>query len=172
MAPLNKPLIRVAAGLLLNRNQEALMGLRRRNKMRGGLWEWPGGKLEEDETPEQALKREWREELGAVVGVFERIGATFFDDTQSMYVVELFVVRLLHGTPDMLQCLDHEKIEFVAPTVAEQQYPSSPALYGLMPAVRLWLGQGTIQQSPKCNTAVDPALTGTCRNCGYATEDH
>jgi 8-oxo-dGTP diphosphatase len=139
MAPLNKPLIRVAAGLLLNRNQEALMGLRKRDKLRGGLWEWPGGKLEGDETPEQALKREWREELEVEIGVFDRLGATFFDDTRSMYVVELFVVRLLHGTFDTLRCVDHEKLEFVAPVVAEQQYSSSPALYGLMPAVRLWI---------------------------------
>lgn len=141
MPPINKPLIRVAVGLLLNQDQEALMGLRKPNRLRGGLWEWPGGKLEKDEAPEQALRREWREELGVRISVFERLGATFFDDMCSMYVVELFVVRL-HDAVDALQCLDHQELKFIAPDVAEQQYPSSPALYGLMPAIRLWLGQG------------------------------
>lgn len=61
---MSKPYIRVAAGVILNQNQQVLLAQRPEGKPWSGWWEFPGGKIEEDESVEQALARELKEELG------------------------------------------------------------------------------------------------------------
>ena len=58
----------VVAGVL-HREGKILAYRRPMNKKLGGKWEFPGGKVEEGENPEQALAREWKEELGIAVQV-------------------------------------------------------------------------------------------------------
>ncbi|MBL4582431.1 MAG: Nudix family hydrolase [Gammaproteobacteria bacterium] len=57
-------IVHVAVGVLLNDNQEVLIALRPAQSHQGGLWEFPGGKVEEGESVEHALNREFEEELG------------------------------------------------------------------------------------------------------------
>ncbi len=57
-------LLLVAACALVDRDGRVLLARRPPHKPFAGLWEFPGGKLAEGETPEQALIRELREELG------------------------------------------------------------------------------------------------------------
>jgi len=63
---LNKEL-KVAVGVIKNQQGEILISKRAKDVHQGGLWEFPGGKLEEGETFEQALKRELFEELAIEV---------------------------------------------------------------------------------------------------------
>ena len=56
--------IHVAVGVILNDRDEVLVAYRSKNKDQGGLWEFPGGKKEKDETIESALEREFLEEIG------------------------------------------------------------------------------------------------------------
>lgn len=58
------PLINVAVGVLINEVNEILIAQRPKEKMFAGFWEFPGGKIEAQETPSQALLRELHEELG------------------------------------------------------------------------------------------------------------
>jgi 8-oxo-dGTP diphosphatase len=57
----------VAVGVVFNQAGEILVALRPHNKLQGGLWEFPGGKIETNETALQALKRELLEEVGITV---------------------------------------------------------------------------------------------------------
>ncbi|MEO8445026.1 MAG: 8-oxo-dGTP diphosphatase MutT [Gammaproteobacteria bacterium] len=60
-------LIRVAAGVLRDASGRVLIAQRPAGGHVGGYWEFPGGKLQDGETPDQALVRELQEELGVTV---------------------------------------------------------------------------------------------------------
>lgn len=64
------PALRFVAAALIVRDGEVLIGQRRADQPMALLWEFPGGKIEPGESPQQALARELKEELGieAVVG--------------------------------------------------------------------------------------------------------
>jgi 8-oxo-dGTP diphosphatase len=61
-----KPIVLVAACALVDRDGRVLLAQRPTGKPMAGLWEFPGGKVEQGETPEDALIRELDEELGIV----------------------------------------------------------------------------------------------------------
>jgi len=57
-------MIQVVAGILCNLQGEVLIALRPAHVIQGNLWEFPGGKIEAEETAYQALVRELKEEIG------------------------------------------------------------------------------------------------------------
>ena len=59
--------IHVAVAIIINSQREVLIALRQAHQHLGGLWEFPGGKVETGETCSEALKREVKEELGLVI---------------------------------------------------------------------------------------------------------
>lgn len=61
---LNTPLLHVAAAVIFDPAGNILIARRPDHKHKGGLWEFPGGKVEEKETATEALSRELYEELG------------------------------------------------------------------------------------------------------------
>ena len=95
--------IRVVAGVLIKDNETYLMHQRPLEKQYGGLWEFPGGKVEEGESYLAALKRELNEELGIVAEEIKRIpvaqaeGSTF--DGQGFIQIVLFRCERWSGEP-------------------------------------------------------------------------
>lgn len=61
---IDKNIVHVAVGVIINPQNEVLISHRAAHQHQGGLWEFPGGKIELNESVEQALKRELKEELG------------------------------------------------------------------------------------------------------------
>ncbi len=59
--------VHVAVGVVINANSEVLVSLRAAGSHQGGLWEFPGGKVEPGESVQNALNREFQEELGITV---------------------------------------------------------------------------------------------------------
>ena len=66
-APSSRRLLLVAAAALIDSTGRVLITQRPQHKQLGGLWEFPGGKVEIGEAPEHALVRELREELDLIV---------------------------------------------------------------------------------------------------------
>ncbi|MGO3732535.1 MAG: (deoxy)nucleoside triphosphate pyrophosphohydrolase [Vagococcus sp.] len=95
--------IPVVGAILIHENK-ILCAKRGYSKSLGGLWEFPGGKIEQNETPHQALIREIKEELLIDVTVDEDP----FDVTQYKYdfgIVTLttFICHLVSGTPVLME---------------------------------------------------------------------
>lgn len=67
----------VVAAALTNEKGEILLQKRPMHAQMGGLWEFPGGKVDSGESPEIALARELEEELGIIVAAEELIPETF-----------------------------------------------------------------------------------------------
>ncbi|CDH05286.1 7,8-dihydro-8-oxoguanine-triphosphatase,prefers dGTP [Xenorhabdus bovienii str. oregonense] len=64
---MEKKHLHIAAGIIKNTNDEIFITQRHVDSHMGGFWEFPGGKLEQGETSEQALIRELKEEVGITV---------------------------------------------------------------------------------------------------------
>lgn len=71
-------MIQVTAAILINDNQ-VFIARRSLKDTLPGKWEFPGGKLEPGETPEQCLHREIREELGVAIRIDGYFGSSFFE---------------------------------------------------------------------------------------------
>jgi 8-oxo-dGTP diphosphatase len=68
-----------------------------------GLWEFPGGKVEAGETPQQALEREINEELHCVVAVGEEVTTTIYEYAFGVVHLTTFFCELLEGTPELVE---------------------------------------------------------------------
>jgi len=96
-----KPIILVAAAALIDAETRVLLARRPEGKAMAGLWEFPGGKLEAGETPEAALIRELREELGIDVARACLAPFAFASHGYAKFhlLMPLFLCRRWSGTP-------------------------------------------------------------------------
>jgi 8-oxo-dGTP diphosphatase len=94
-------LVLVAAAALVDADHRVLIAKRPEGKAMAGLWEFPGGKVETGERPEEALLRELREELGVETQSACLAPLTFashaYDDFHLL--MPLYVIRRWQGTP-------------------------------------------------------------------------
>jgi 8-oxo-dGTP diphosphatase len=97
--------IEVAAGLVF-RNGRLLITQRQPEAHLGGLWEFPGGKREPDETFEACLVRELREELGIEIDVGELVESLTHDYSEKSVQLKFFRCRWKQHEPQPLGCAD------------------------------------------------------------------
>lgn len=96
-----RPMMLVAAAALVDPDGRVLMASRPPGKMMSGLWEFPGGKVHANETPEQALVRELDEELGLDVtrSCLAPVAFTSHDYDTFHLLMPLYVIRVWRGEP-------------------------------------------------------------------------
>ncbi len=127
----------VSAVALIDRDGRVLLAQRPEGKSMAGLWEFPGGKIEDGETPEVALIRELEEELG--INTWESCLAplTFASHTYEKFhlLMPLFACRKWEGTPI---AREGQTLKWVYPKDF-RDYPMPPADIPLIPIIRDWL---------------------------------
>jgi 8-oxo-dGTP diphosphatase len=91
--------IHVAVGVIINSRQEILMAKRAEHLHQGGLWEFPGGKVEKNETVQEALYRELHEELGIAVETANPFIKVFHDYPDKSVLLDVWLVEKFTGQP-------------------------------------------------------------------------
>src|SRR4051794_9355118 len=104
-APVGKPVLLVVAVALIDVDGRVLLARRPRGKEMAGLWEFPGGKVHAGETPEMALVRELREELGIDTAASCLAPLTFASHSYDAFhlLMPLFACRVWDGTVTPLE---------------------------------------------------------------------
>ena len=91
------PVIPVSSGLIIQ-NNKVLIGLRSENDNGGGLWEFPGGKIEINESSEEAVIRELNEELDIVVHKPKKVMQYLHRFKNLIYDISFFEVIFFKGS--------------------------------------------------------------------------
>src|SRR6478609_3773220 len=105
-------MIEVVCGVIRNPEGRFLACLRPQGKHLGGLWEFPGGKVDPGESPESALVRELREELAVEVEVGLPLAPVIWHYGSRVIRLSPFYCRITGGE---LQPIEHEKLLWCAP---------------------------------------------------------
>ena len=105
-------MIKVVCGTILNESNEVFICQRKAEKSLGGFWEFPGGKLEDNEIEEDCLKRELMEELGMQV-----VNLRFFNS--HVFDYKTFNINLISYLCDITSAEyllhDHDKFLWINP---------------------------------------------------------
>ncbi len=113
----------VVAAAVVIREGRVLLTRRAEGQHLAGMWEFPGGKLEEGESPESAVVRECREECGIDIEVGAILDVTHHRYPEKDVLLLFYRCVLRGGEVQNLQVADHA---WVAPAELEQ-YPLPPA---------------------------------------------
>ena len=103
------PVIPVSSGLVIQ-NNKVLIGLRSESDNGGGLWEFPGGKIEIDESSEDAVIRELSEELDIVVHKPKKIMQYLHRFKNLIYDISFFEVVSFKGS---IKKIVHDELKWV-----------------------------------------------------------
>jgi 8-oxo-dGTP diphosphatase len=116
-------LVHVAVGVIIDSECNILITRRARDAHQGGLWEFPGGKVESGETLAQALARELEEELGITVEQSSPLVDIRHDYGDKTVWLEVHVVREYSGTA---RPLEGQPMAWVAAQdLAEYTFPTA-----------------------------------------------
>ncbi|MDX2276784.1 MAG: (deoxy)nucleoside triphosphate pyrophosphohydrolase [Hyphomonadaceae bacterium] len=128
--PLSKPILLVVAAALIDTQGRVLLAQRPAHKALGGLWEFPGGKVEPGETPEAALVRELKEELDVIVEPDALDPFAFASHSYQDFhlLMPLFATKTWRGDPI---AHDAQALAWVKPADM-RTYPMPPADVGLV----------------------------------------
>jgi 8-oxo-dGTP diphosphatase len=133
LKPDGRRLVLVAACALVDADGRVLIAQRPPGKQLAGLWEFPGGKVEPGETPEECLIRELREEIGVETKVACLAPLTFashsYDDFHLL--MPLYVCRRFEG---IAVPREGQKLKWVRPRQM-RDYPMPPADAPLIPTL-------------------------------------
>ena len=118
-----KPFQEIGIGLVFNQNGELLIDQRLETSSMGGLWEFPGGKRNSDESIENTIKREFKEELGIVVKVGAKLISFEHTYTHKKLYFTVHICEWVSGEPKPLAS---QKLLWVPPDkLSEFPFPAA-----------------------------------------------
>jgi 8-oxo-dGTP diphosphatase len=126
---------------VIERDGKVLVAKRKAGLVAGGLWEFPGGKLEEGEDPRRGLERELEEELGVRSRAGELLCSVPFEGSTARFELVVFRTELLS---DDFRPTDHDEILWLEPGEMDESVFSKPD----RPVVRLLAGHEGSGRTP------------------------
>lgn len=102
----------ISTAAIILKDNKILLGKRKPGGTLGNKWEFPGGKTEQQETPEHGLKRELIEELGINIEIKDFIGEIIFKNNNKDYKLLVFYCIYLSGE---IFNYEHAKISWFSP---------------------------------------------------------
>jgi len=98
---------------IIKKDNLYLVTQRNRNKHMGLKWEFPGGKVEANETLKEALTREIYEELNVDINVYEKLAEESYKDSEINIVLHYFLCSIKDG---VINLNEHEAMEWIDKT--------------------------------------------------------
>jgi 8-oxo-dGTP diphosphatase len=129
----NRP--RVVTAAVIERDGRVLCARRKPGLVAEGLWEFPGGKLEDGEDPRRGLERELREEMGVEARIGEFLCAVPFSGPTASFELVVFRAELIG---DDFRLIDHDEVLWLTPEEMDESRFSKPD----RPVVRMLAGRG------------------------------
>ncbi len=124
----------IGVAVIWNDQGQILIDRRRPEGVMGGLWEFPGGKIEPGETVEECIKREIYEELGIVIEVGEHLITIDHTYTHLRVTLTVHHSRLIKGIPQPIEC---DEVRWVSLDKLEQ-FAFPEANIQIIAALREW----------------------------------
>lgn len=108
-----KKIIKVAGATIIDQDKnKVLAGKRNADRLVGGMWEFPGGKIEKGETPQEAAKRELKEEFHDEVQIGPQLGETVsYEYDFGIVKLTVFFAKLLTNNFDLVA---HSEVEWLS----------------------------------------------------------
>jgi len=125
---------KVVTAAVVEREGRVLVARRKAGLVAAGLWEFPGGKLEDGEDPRRGLERELREELGVEASAGELLCSIPFNGATASFELVVFRTELMPGE---FRPTDHDELRWLEPDEMDESLFSKPD----RPVVRLLAGR-------------------------------
>lgn len=108
-----KKIIKVVGVAIIDQDKnKVLAGKRNADRLVGGMWEFPGGKIEKGETPQEAAKRELKEEFHDEVQIGSQLGETVsYEYDFGIVKLTVFFAKLLTNNFDLVA---HSEVEWLS----------------------------------------------------------
>lgn len=94
-----KKTVHVVGAVIENAQGEILAALRGSDMTLPNYWEFPGGKIELHESPEEALKREIEEEVGCLIDIGKQVVDTTYEYEHIIVRLETYMATIISGKP-------------------------------------------------------------------------
>lgn len=122
---------------IVRSGKKFLIGRRLPTGVMGNRWEFPGGKVDPGETPEEALKREFREEMDISISIGEFIGSAEFTNSSGPVELRAYAVSIPDNPHIVLT--EHTGLDWATLDEIERlEFVDSDRL--LIPAIKKWCG--------------------------------
>lgn len=105
---MEKKELSVVAGILVRNGK--ILGVKRGKGNLRGYWEFPGGKIEENETPEYALKRELKEELNIEINILRELTKVYYSYEDFDICLLCFICEIKSGE---ITLQEHEELKWM-----------------------------------------------------------